>query len=122
MKAIDTLRNRLSGLYYAISRYPLTVIFLIAAAIVNAMGINRDEPYYKLLLTFVVGAFLSSTQQAAFERFSKKFLLSVYNIPFVNCSCPSEPVFLRYSQRGIITDYIQKACCISANRATAFID
>ncbi len=74
MKAIDKLQNRVSGLYDAISRYPLTVIFLIAASIVNAMGINRDEPYYKLLLTFVVGAFLSFTQQAAFERFFKKFL------------------------------------------------
>jgi hypothetical protein len=74
VKVIDKLRNKLSGLYYAISRYPLTVIFLISAAIVNAMGINRGEPYYKLLLTFAVGAFLSFTQQAAFERFFIKFL------------------------------------------------
>jgi hypothetical protein len=74
MKAIDKLRYKLSGLYDAMSRYPVTVIFLIAAAIVNAKGINRGEPYYKFLLTFVVGACLGFIVQAAFERFFEKFL------------------------------------------------
>lgn len=74
MNSINKLRKTISGLYEAISRYPLTVIFLIAAAIVNAMGINRGEPYYKELLTFVVGACLSCTVQAAYERFFIKFL------------------------------------------------
>ena len=73
MKAIDKLQNKLSGLYNAISRYLLTVIFLVAASVVNAKGINRSEPYYKLLLTFVVGACLGFTMQAAFERFFEKF-------------------------------------------------
>ena len=73
MKAIDKMRNKLSGLYDAISRYPLTVIFLISAAVVNAKGINRGEPYYKLLLTFVVGACLGFAMQAVFERFFEKF-------------------------------------------------
>ncbi|BCZ46169.1 DUF4153 domain-containing protein [Clostridium gelidum] len=80
MKAIDTLRNKLSGLYDAISRYPLTVIFLIVAAVVNANAINRGEPYYKLLLTFVVGACLGFTLQAAFERFFEKFLHRVVSM------------------------------------------
>ena len=44
MKAIDKMLNKLSGLYDAISRYPLTVIFLVAASVVNAKGINRGEP------------------------------------------------------------------------------
>lgn len=74
MKAIDKLRNKISGVYNAMSRYPLTVIFLIAAAIVNAKGINRGESYDKLLLTFVVGACLGFVVQAAFERFFEKFL------------------------------------------------
>lgn len=74
MKSINKLQKTLSGLYDAASRYPLTVIFLIAAAIVNAMGINRGEPYYKQLLTFAVGACLSSTVQAAYERFFEKFM------------------------------------------------
>lgn len=74
MKAINKLKNKISGVYNAIYRYPLTVIFLIAAAIVNAKGINSGESYDKLLLTFVVGACLSFVVQAAFERFFEKFL------------------------------------------------
>lgn len=74
MKSINKLQKTLSGLYDAASRYPLTVIFLIGAAIVNAMGINRGEPYYKQLLTFAVGACLSFTVQAAYERFFEKFM------------------------------------------------
>ena len=78
MRVIDKLRNKLSGLYDAMSRYPLTVIFLIAASIVNAMGISRGEPYYKFLLTFVVGAFLGFVVQAAFERFFEKLLHRIF--------------------------------------------
>lgn len=74
MKSKEKLQKTLSGLYEAISRYPLTVIFLIAAAIANSMGIERGEPYTKVLLTFIVGAFLSFTVQAAYERFYVKFL------------------------------------------------
>jgi len=73
MKFIDNLRSKLSGLYDAMSRYPLTVLFLLAAAIVNAKSITLDEPFYKLLLTFVVGGCLSFVAQAAFERFFEKF-------------------------------------------------
>jgi hypothetical protein len=74
MKSINKLKKTLSGLYEAISRYPLTVIFLIGTAIINSMGIERGEPYTKELLTFVVGAFLGFTMQAAYERFYKKLL------------------------------------------------
>jgi hypothetical protein len=74
MKTVNKLKKTLSGLYEAISRYPLTVIFLIAAANVNSMGIERGEPYTKELFTFVVGAFLGFTVQSAYERFFEKFL------------------------------------------------
>ncbi|WP_160690444.1 DUF4153 domain-containing protein [Clostridium sp. C2-6-12] len=74
MKSIDKLQKTLSGLCEAISRYPLTLIFLIAAATVNSMGIQRGEPYTKEILTFVIGAFLGFTVQAAYERFYEKFM------------------------------------------------
>ena len=96
MKAIDKLRNKLSGLYDAISRYPLTVIFLIAAAIVNAKGINRGEPYYKLLLTFVVGACLGLAMQATFERFFEKFSKRV--VSMIICVLLSGGYFLIVNQ------------------------
>lgn len=74
MKSKEKLQKTLSGLYEAISRYPLTVIFLIAAAITNSLSIERGEQYTKVLLTFIVGAFLGFTVQSAYERFYVKFL------------------------------------------------
>jgi hypothetical protein len=72
MTAIDKILVKLSGLYDAISRYPITIIFLIAAAVVNAVGINREVDYYKFFLTFVVGACLGITLQAVWERYFEK--------------------------------------------------
>ncbi len=72
MKLIDKIKEKLSGLVEAFSRYPLTVAFLTAAAVVNAMAIHQDVDYSKYLLTFLVGAFLGFALQAAGERFSDK--------------------------------------------------
>lgn len=69
MKLIDRIREKLGGLLEALSRYPITVIFLVAAAVVNAMAIQQEEDYIKYLLTFVVGGFLGFTLQAIWERF-----------------------------------------------------
>lgn len=72
MKIINKMREKLSGLVEAISRYPISVIFLLAAAIVNAMAIQMDVDYTKVILTFMVGASLGFTLQAAWERFFEK--------------------------------------------------
>jgi len=96
MNTIDKLQIKLSGLYDAISRYPLAVIFLIAAAVVNAKGINRGEPYNKLLLTFVVGACFAFTMQAAFERFFEK--LSQRVVSMVICVLLTVGYFLIVNQ------------------------
>lgn len=72
MKFLDKLREKLSNLVQALSRYPLTVAFLVAAAMVNAMAIHQDVDYTRYLLTFLVGAFLGFALQAAWERFSDK--------------------------------------------------
>lgn len=72
MKTVNKLHNKLSDLYEAIFRYPLTVVFLISAAVVNAAGISRGKSYDKFLFTFVVGACLGFVMQAAFERFLKE--------------------------------------------------
>ena len=73
MKAIKKLKDRLRGLTDAIARFPLTTVFLLVAAIINAYDINVEKDYSKLLLTFVVGAFLSAVQQVAYERYFSKF-------------------------------------------------
>ena len=55
MNWVKRFQGRLAGLTNAIARYPLTTLFLVAAAIVNAYGISRDENVTVWLLTFVVG-------------------------------------------------------------------
>lgn len=72
MNLIDRIREKLGGLLEALSRYQITVIFLVAAAVVNAMAIQQEEDYTKYLLTFVVGGFLGFTLQAIWERFFHK--------------------------------------------------
>ncbi|WP_373486034.1 DUF4153 domain-containing protein [Acetobacterium malicum] len=72
MKFIDKIKEKLSNLVEALSRYPLTVAFLVAAAVINAIAIHQDVDYTSYLLTFVVGAFLGVTLQAAWERFFDK--------------------------------------------------
>lgn len=66
---ISRLKDRLTGLTDAFSRYPLTTIFLLVAAGINAVGISTEEDYSKYLLTFIVGAFLSAVFQVIYERF-----------------------------------------------------
>lgn len=69
MKMIEKVRDKLSGLIEAVSRYPLTVLFLLAAAAAVSMTISQEIDYYKYFLTFFVGAGLSFTAQALWERF-----------------------------------------------------
>jgi len=42
MKAIGKLQDRLKGLTDAIARFPLTTLFLLAVAIINAYIIRRS--------------------------------------------------------------------------------
>lgn len=72
MKLIDKINEKLGGLVAALSRYPVTVIFLVAAAVVNTMAIEQDADYTRYLLTCLVGAFLGFTLQAVWERFFDK--------------------------------------------------
>lgn len=70
MKVIESLRNKFEGLIQAVNRYPLTLLFLLATAVVNAIAINNEtEDYSKYIFTFIVGAFLSAVAQHIYERF-----------------------------------------------------
>lgn len=72
MKQIKKLQDMLRGLTDAFGRYPLTALFLFAAAAVNAADIITGADYSKYLMVFAVGAFLSVVMQAAYERFFYK--------------------------------------------------
>lgn len=63
------LRARFSGLVDSIGRYPLTVAFLVAAAVLTAIDISEGDGLLKYTLTCAVGAAASAAGQMAFERF-----------------------------------------------------
>ena len=63
------LQNALKGLTNAITRFPLTTLFLIGAVVVNAIDIHGGGDYSKYLLTLIVGAILGAVAQVIFERF-----------------------------------------------------
>jgi hypothetical protein len=70
MKVISRFKKNLQGLIDAVVRFPFTTIFLMAVASVNALAIQSSrEDYIKLIVTFVVGAFLGATAQLIYERF-----------------------------------------------------
>ena len=72
MKWLETLHTRARGLTDSILRYPLTAAFLVAAAVLISREISTDADYTKYLWTCMVGAVLSASMQAAFERFAQK--------------------------------------------------
>lgn len=72
MKWMRKLKEKLTGLTDAIARFPLTTVFLLAVSVINAYDINAEKSNTKLLITFVVGAFLSAVSQVAYERYFSK--------------------------------------------------
>lgn len=72
MKQIKWLQGIFKGLTDAFGRYPLTALFLIAAASLNAYDINTGKSNEKYLMVFAVGAFLSLAGQAAYERYLRR--------------------------------------------------
>jgi len=78
MKQRGKLQVRLLGLTGSITRFPLTAAFLLATAVVISFMINRpEEDYSKLIITFVVGTFLSAVSQVAYERFFDKTITRI---------------------------------------------
>lgn len=77
MSRLNKIKSTIVGFTNTITRFPLTVIFLIAAVILNAYKIstNEGEYYEELMFSFVIGASLSIVLQLLWERFSKELLL-----------------------------------------------
>lgn len=64
------MKERLIGVISAVGRYPLTILFLLAAATVNILSIQGViTSYSPMLWTFVVGAMLGIVAQQVYERF-----------------------------------------------------
>jgi len=83
MKLTERLKQSMEGLIYAVMRYPLTSIFLIATAVVNGVSIQISgfDQYDRLLATCIVGVLVSLVAQGVYERFFtevvKRWLLAL---------------------------------------------
>ncbi|SIO01464.1 protein of unknown function [Carnobacterium alterfunditum] len=68
MKLVQIIQGKFQGLIQAIRRYPLTVIFLVAVAGLNAYLIQQEtDDYTRYLYSFIVGVFLSVVAQHLYE-------------------------------------------------------
>lgn len=72
MKRLTKLSVRLQGLTNAITRYPFTAAFLLAASVLASVSINTENDYSKQFMTCVIGAVLCAVLQASHERFFYK--------------------------------------------------
>lgn len=67
---IDNVKEKLMNMTTAFNRYPVIVVFLVAAAVLNIIMIeNESNDYINLLLTLVIGVMLSLVAQQIYERF-----------------------------------------------------
>ncbi|MEK4946421.1 DUF4153 domain-containing protein [Carnobacterium sp. FSL W8-0810] len=73
MKVIQNIQNKFQGFIQACKRYPLSVVFLVAIAGLNAYMIQQEaDDYTRYLYSFFIGVFLSATAQHVYERFFEK--------------------------------------------------
>ena len=77
MNNLSKLLNRLMGLSKAVVRYPITEVFLVMGAVLNAIAINGSKDYQKELLALLVGAFIGVCAQALYERFFDKTIIRI---------------------------------------------
>ncbi|MGB3160864.1 MAG: DUF4153 domain-containing protein [Carnobacterium sp.] len=73
MRIVKNLQQTFQGIIGASTRYPLTVLFLLALALLNGLTINQEkELYTNYLFTLFVGVVLSGVAQQVYERFFHK--------------------------------------------------
>ena len=61
--------SQFKGFGNAVTRYPLTMLFLLMAATINAVAIQTEKEHSSQLLACIIGAMLAAVLQAAWERF-----------------------------------------------------
>jgi hypothetical protein len=66
---LQSLRRRLGGLAESVVRFPVTVAFLIAAAVMTAVSISGKDALERYIMTCAVGAVACAAGQSAYERF-----------------------------------------------------
>ena len=108
MKMLDKLRQNMQDFINAITRFPLTIIFLILVSIFNALMIhNYQLDYENYLLVCLLGAFLSAAVVMVYERFYHGYKILIvllvltlalivgYYIVFLNVEVIKEAILVR---------------------------
>lgn len=101
MRIKESFQNAFRNIEHSISRYPLTILFLILVAVVTAVSIEEPEVNLtRLMMTSLVGALLSVVAQTLYERFGQnithRYLLMLASVVLT---------IGYYFAAGSITDY-----------------
>jgi hypothetical protein len=81
MKLLTALYAKLNSLQNAVSRFPVTFVFICVIAVLNAISIeNGSADFFKLELSLTLGCFVYAVLQVFFERFLSKVF---YRILFI---------------------------------------
>ena len=68
----ESFSRSLAGMRASVERYPLTVLFLVAVAVVNGIQIEQSQGEQRLMFSLLLGAMLSVVGQALYERFGSE--------------------------------------------------
>lgn len=73
MKWKQFFKGRMQSLTTAISRFPLTVLFLLLAAIINTLNIQTENvEYVEWMLACFMGALAAAVAQVSYEHFFRE--------------------------------------------------
>ena len=85
MKVVKNLQQTFQGIIRASTRYPLTLLFLLALTISNLIMINQEKDIYtNYLFTLLIGAVLTGVAQQLYERFFHK---QVHRVMLLAAAC-----------------------------------
>ncbi|HHV13711.1 MAG TPA: DUF4153 domain-containing protein [Clostridiales bacterium] len=87
MKLFVKIQEKGKGIVDTALRFPVTVVFLLLTAVWNIVAINQQnyDHYGKIVLSFVLGAFIYGTLQMVYERFVGKAMVRYIfmAVPFI---------------------------------------
>lgn len=73
MRLFKKMQDGMLAIANSLTRYPMTIIWLLGMSIMNAIQIQEDiDSYSRLLFTFSIGALLVMVGQQVYERFFHK--------------------------------------------------
>lgn len=73
MRLFKKMQDGMLAIANSLTRYPMTIIWLLGMSIMNAIQIQEDiDSYSRLLFTFSIGALLAMVGQQVYERFFYK--------------------------------------------------